>query len=331
MRILVTGGAGYIGSHTAQKLIDAGHDVFVYDNLSTGFSAALPKQSQFIMGDVRDAVLLGRVLKDKKIEAVIHFAAKLVVPESILHPLDYYENNTFGVLGLVKACQQQGVSKIVFSSTAALYGNSNPNQLVKENAVIGPLNPYGFSKLMSEQILRDADQAYGIRSVILRYFNVAGAAADGSNGQRTKDATSLIKVAAEAGAGKRQNISVFGSDYPTSDGTCVRDFIHIEDLADLHVKALEYLNDGNATAVFNCGYGRGFSVLEVLSTMKKVSGRNFEVQMEARRQGDPISVVADSSLARKILHWTPKFDDLETICRSTFEWEKSMGQRDSKI
>lgn len=331
MRILVTGGAGYIGSHAAQKLLQEGHEVFVYDNLSTGFSAALPKQCQFIMGDVRDPVLLGRVLKDKKIEAVIHFAAMLVVPDSIKNPNDYYENNTYGMMCLLRACQQQGVKKIVFSSTAAVYGEPVEKSVVVETDVPAPINPYGTSKYMSELLLRDADKAYDIRSVSLRYFNVAGAAVDGSNGQRTKGATNLIKVAAETAVGKRKSISVFGSDYPTTDGTGVRDYIHVDDLVDLHILALQYLNEGKPTTVLNCGYGHGASVLEVLASMKKVSGVDFPVEMTARRAGDPAAVIADSSLIRKVLNWSPQHDNLEDICRSTFAWEKKEGTNGAQI
>lgn len=326
MRVLVTGGAGYIGSHTVQKLLKRGHEVTVYDNLTTGFRRSVPREANFVMGDVRDPIMLGRVLKDKKIEAVIHFAAKLIVPESILQPIDYFENNTQGVVSLVKACIAQGVKSIVFSSTAAVYGNSVGDGLVTENSPTEPINPYGSSKLMSEKILGDCELAYGIRSVILRYFNVAGAALDGSNGQCTKEATHLVKVAAETAVGKRTQMSIFGTDYPTPDRTCVRDYIHVEDLADLHVLALSYLEKGNGGTIFNCGYGHGFSVREVLETMKTVSEKEFTVEEKPRREGDPASIVADSTKVRKAFDWTPKYDDLALICRTALDWERKLAQ-----
>lgn len=322
MKIMVTGGAGYIGSHTANKLLQAGHEVLIYDNLSTGFSVAIPKAATFVLGDVRDATMLGRVIKDKKIEAVIHFAAKLIVPESILQPADYYENNTMGVLALVKASQQQGLKKIVFSSTAAVYGEATPGGLVSEDSPTLPIHPYGASKLMSERILVDAEKAYGIRSVSLRYFNVGGASEDLSNGPRMKNASQLIKVAAEVAAGKRPFMEIYGTDHKTPDGTCQRDYIHVDDLADLHLLALQYLENGHPGAILNAGYGHGYSVREVLDVMKKVSGVNFEVRELPKREGDMPVSVADTRQIKKILKWQPKFDSLETICRTTYEWEK---------
>lgn len=323
MKVLVTGGAGYIGSHTAQKLIEAGFDVVVLDDLSTGFKEAVPAKAHFIQGDVTDLEVVTGVLKNQKIEAVIHFAAKLIVPESVEKPLLYYKNNTTGVMTMVEAMRASGVDKIVFSSTAAVYGDASTDGLVNEETPTAPLNPYGHSKLMSEQILKDAGTAYGISSVRLRYFNVAGASVDGANGQRTANATHLIKVSSEAACGKRSQVGVFGTDYPTTDGTGVRDYIHVEDLADLHVLALKYLNEGGTSDVFNCGYGEGFSVKQVIETVKKVSGVDFKVLEEPRRAGDAATLVADSRKVRKAFQWAPQRNNLELICRTAFEWEKS--------
>ncbi|MBV2167561.1 MAG: UDP-glucose 4-epimerase GalE [Bdellovibrio sp.] len=322
MQVLVTGGAGYIGSHTVQKLLDAGYGVVVYDNITTGFREAIPTGAELVMGDVRDKLMLSRVMKDKKISAVVHFAAKLIVPESVEKPLDYYENNTAGVLTLAQACIENGVKKVVFSSTAAVYGDASVSGLITEQSPTGPLNPYGQSKLMSENVLRDCEAPHGLKSVCLRYFNVAGASVSGNNGQRTKNATHLIKVASEAACGKRESVGIFGTDYSTPDGTGVRDYIHVEDLADLHVLALKYLSDGGSSQIFNCGYGRGFSVRDVIDTVRKVSGVNFKVIEQPRRAGDAAQLVADSSKIRKAFAWTPKYDNLELICRTAYEWEK---------
>ncbi len=325
MKVLVTGGAGYIGSQTSQKLLEAGHSVVVYDNLSTGFKNAIPEGADFVFGDVRDRLMLSRIMKDKAIEAVIHFAAKLIVPESIEKPADYYENNTLGVVALTQACIENNISKIVFSSTAAVYGNANHGaQMICENAKTEPINPYGYSKLMAEQILFDCEKAYGIKTVSLRYFNVAGAALDGKNGQRTKNATHLIKVASESACGKRPTLDLFGTDYPTQDGTCVRDYIHVEDLADLHVLALNYLVAGGRSEVFNCGYGKGFSVREVIRAVKKVSGVDFAVDEKPRRPGDAASLVADSSKVQRAFGWSPTRNNIELICRSAYQWENQL-------
>lgn len=320
MKLLITGGAGYIGSQVAHLCQEQGHEVFVYDNLSTGFREAVSKQMRFILGDVRDGQLLGRVLRDQKIDAVIHFAAKLLVGESMTKPVEYYENNVGGMIQLLKACEAENVNKIVFSSTAAVYGETS-SEPVMESAPLAPINPYGQSKVMCEQLLRDYAQANTeFRFVVLRYFNVAGATPAG--GQRTLNATHLIKVAAEVAAGKRKDLSIFGTDYQTSDGTCVRDYIHIGDLAQAHLSALDYMVRENKSGIYNCGYGHGSSVLEVIQAMQKVSGVNFEVVKGPRRAGDPARVVADSSRARADLKWIPQFDNLEEICRSAFDWEK---------
>jgi UDP-glucose 4-epimerase len=323
MNVLVTGGAGYIGSHTAQKLLDAGHEVVVYDNLSTGFRNAVPLRAKFIEGDILDTFKLETILRALGIQAVIHFAAKLIVPESLSRPLEYYENNTMGVLSLAKACVTSKVKKIVFSSTAAVYGNFNAAELVSEDALAEPLNPYGWSKLKSEYLLRDCQNAYGLDAVCLRYFNVAGAAVDGGNGQRTLAATHLIKVASEAACGLRSEVGIYGRDYPTKDGTGVRDYIHVEDLADLHVLALDYLKIGGKFQIFNCGYGQGYSVLDVLQTMQKISGVCFKTKDLPRRVGDACSLVADNSKVKKYFSWSPKRNNLSLICESAFNWEQS--------
>lgn len=320
-KILVTGGAGYIGSHTAQKLLDSGFEVVVYDNITTGFQEAIPHKAQFIRGDVRDRELLSCVMAENDISAVVHFAAKLNVAESVRQPLEYYDNNTMGVLSLAQACEKNKVDKIVFSSTAAVYGDQVQEGNILESSPKGPLNPYGHSKLFSEQILVDQEKSAGLRSVRLRYFNVAGGAMDGKNGQRTANAYHLIHLASQAAVGKRQQLSIFGTDYPTADGTCVRDYIHVEDLADIHVIGVKYLLDGGQSDVFNCGYGQGYSVKEVIETVKKVSPRDFPVILEGRRPGDPARLVADSSKLQKNLNWQPRLNDLTKICKTAIEWE----------
>jgi len=326
-QVLVTGGAGYIGSHTTQKLLDNGYDVTVLDNLSTGFAEAVPSDADFVKGDIRDQNFVSQLMKEKSITSVVHFAAKLIVPESIEKPYEYYENNVGGSLSLIKACKQNNVTQFVFSSTAAVYGEANADALITESSLTSPLNPYGSSKLMVEQILKDADLAYGLRSVILRYFNVAGGAVNGLNGQRTQNATHLIKVAAQAALGTRPQLNVFGTDYATADGTCIRDYIHVEDLAEAHVKALEHLYAGKKSSLANCGYGQGFSVLEVLSTMKKISGNDFVTIYDQRRAGDARSLVADSSHLQNNFDWKPKRNNLELICKTAYEWEKSLNER----
>ena len=332
MKILVTGAAGYIGSHASNALLAAGFEVIAYDNLSTGFLQAVPSQVKFIEGDIRNTDKLTRAMIDNKVDAVIHFAAKLKVPESITKPLDYYDNNISGTISLIQSCKIAKIDKVIFSSTAAVYGTANGHDgLVTEHSIISPINPYGSSKLMAERILQDSENAHGIRSVILRYFNVAGAAVDGKNGQRTLDASHLIKVAAEAACGKRQQVQVFGTDYPTKDGSGVRDYIHVEDLIDAHILALKYLEQGGESQILNCGYGRGYSVLEVLDTMKRITGASFDVIRQDRRAGDAPLLVADSSKLKKLLGWTPKRDDLNLICRTSFEWERKYMQTPEEV
>lgn len=324
--ILVTGGAGYIGSHTVRQLCDhpSVNQVIVLDDLSTGFQEAVDPRARFVCGSVHDDERVAAVIAEFQVTAIIHFAAKLIVPESVAQPLMYYENNVGGVIHLANMCRRFQVPYFIFSSTAAVYGNpDHPERLINEEAPIRPLNPYGWSKWMSEQVLKDCYQAFGLRTVVLRYFNVAGAGPN--NGQRTKNATHLIKVAAEAACGKRPFVEVFGQDYPTPDGTGVRDYIHVEDLAAAHVLALDHLMRGQVTfEVFNCGYGHGFSVLEVLKTMQKVSHQSFDIRMGPRRPGDASALVADPSKLRTTLGWRPQFDDLEVICRSAYMWEKQL-------
>lgn len=322
MKVLVTGGAGYIGSHTVTALLKMNYQVVVVDNLSTGFRESFPAAVEFELGDIRDSQFLVSVIRKHKITSIIHFAAKLVVPESVVKPIEYYENNTAGVLSVVRACEETSTQNIIFSSTAAVYGDANSDvQFVDEKAKISPLNPYGWSKYMSEQIIRDCEKAFGLKSVILRYFNVAGAAVDGSNGQKTKNATHLIKVASEVAVGKKSQISIFGTDYSTPDGTGVRDYIHVEDLAELHVLALKYLIDGHASDIFNCGYGQGYSVKQVINAVEKVSDKKIKSVYEPRRRGDASSLIANCNKIKEKFNWKPLNNDIEVICKSAYQWE----------
>jgi len=324
MKILVTGGAGYIGSHVVKQLGEQGGcDITVLDNLSTGFESSI-LYGKLIKADLADFAFVERFLDDEKFDAIIHFAASIVVPESVENPLKYYMNNTVNTTNLVRCAVKSGVKSFVFSSTAAVYGEPKEG-VVTEESPLSPINPYGYSKLMSEQILRDTAEAHsGFRFVILRYFNVAGASMDGRIGQRFPNATHLIKVSCEAACGKRDKMYIFGEDYPTKDGSCVRDYIHIEDLASAHLAALSYLEYGGKSDIFNCGYGRGASVKEVVDTVKKISGVDFEAQKAPRRAGDPSLLVSDNKKILNTLPWKPKYDDLEIICKSAFEWEKNI-------
>jgi UDP-glucose 4-epimerase len=319
--ILVTGGAGYIGSHTTEALIEAGFDVVIVDDLSTGFERLIHPKAKFYKCNVLETDKMTSIMKEEGVFGVIHFAAKIIVPESIAKPIEYYRNNTMGVLSMLEACKASLVKNFVFSSTAAVYGNAT-KELITELTPVAPINPYGSSKLFSESLIRDCENEFGLKSVVLRYFNVAGASESGQFGQLSKNATHLIKIASETACGKRDSMSITGTDYDTPDGTGVRDYIHVEDLADVHVLALKYLMNGGVSEIFNCGYGHGSSVREVVEMVRKVSGINFSAIEADRRPGDAAQLVADSTKARQILNWIPKRDNLELICRSAYEFEK---------
>lgn len=323
MNILVTGGAGYIGSFVSHRLIEQGHFVLVYDNFSTGFREALHPKCKFVLGDVRDRELPARVMKDNKIDLVMHFAAKLNVPESITSPLDYFENNFFGTMNLLQCCERAGVKKFIFSSTAAVYGDTK-KPLVNEEEPMSPINPYGETKAFSEKMLFDQSHSKGLSFIALRYFNVSGASLDGTLGQRTKDSFNLIKNVCEVALGKKPSLEVYGNDFPTKDGSGVRDYIHVEDLAQAHIVAAEKIfnSDTKISEIYNCGYGKGYSVLEVIKMLEKISGKTIPYEIKPRRTGDPAAVVAETQKIKKELNWTPTHQDLETICKTTYEWFK---------
>ena len=326
MTVLVTGGAGYIGSHMVHALVDAGERVVVLDNLTTGFDWAVAPGASLVIGETGDQSCVAALIAEHHIDAVIHFAASTVVPDSLRDPLGYYHNNTVNSRALIETAVKQGVRHFIFSSTAAVYGN--PKRLpVREDDATAPMSPYGSSKLMTEIMLRDAGSAYGLRHVILRYFNVAGADPLGRTGQSTRRATHLIKVAVEAALGLRPKLEVFGADYPTPDGTCIRDYIHVCDLVRAHSDALAYLRGGGESTTLNCGYGRGFSVREVIDTVKQVSGVDFKVEFAGRRAGDPANIVAASDLVRSTLKWQPRFHDLQTIVTHALAWELKLSKR----
>lgn len=331
MNILVTGGAGYIGSHTSYLLEQKGLNLIVLDNLYSGHKWAIAKSAKFYEGSFGDQDILERIFTEQKIDAVVHFAAFIEVEESTKDPLKYYRNNTANAITLLEACIKHGVDKFIFSSTAAVYGEPKTVP-INESFEKAPINPYGNSKFCTELILKDLAEAERLNGgnfnyIALRYFNVAGACKDGHIGQATPKATHLIKIASEAATGKRDGMKIFGSDYPTSDGTCVRDYIHVDDLAQAHYDALMYLKNGGKTDVFNCGYGHGYSVKEVIETVKKVSEVDFQVAMADRREGDPAELVADSKKAKDILGWTPQFDDLSYICKTAYSWEKDLNNK----
>jgi len=325
-RILVTGGAGYIGSHAVLALIAAGHAPVVVDNLATGRRWLVPDGVPFIEADIGDAAAMDALFAAHPIDAVLHFAGSVVVPESVADPLKYYGNNTCASRSLIAACLRAGVRRFVFSSTAAVYGI--PEGLpVSEAAPTAPINPYGESKLMIEAILRDVAAAHDFRYVALRYFNVAGADPDGRAGQATPEATHLIKVACEAATGKRGHVAIFGTDFDTPDGTGVRDYIHVTDLAEAHVAALAYLAGGGASTVANCGYGRGYSVREVMAAVEAAAGAPLDLRDAPRRAGDPPALVADASRLRDLFDWAPRHDDLARIAETALAWERKMAAR----
>jgi UDP-glucose 4-epimerase len=320
MTVLVTGGAGYIGSHMVLALAEAGESVVVIDNLSTGFSAHLPEGVPLFIGDAADENLVEGVIAAHNVESIVHFAGSVVVPDSMRDPLAYYRNNTMTTRSLLNVAVKTGVSRFIFSSTAAVYGN--PDRMpVTEDAPTRPLSPYGSSKLMTEIMLHDVAAAHGMNYVVLRYFNVAGADPLARIGLATVGATHLLKIAVEAATGQRAKIDVFGTDYPTPDGSCVRDFIHVSDLAQAHRAALSYLRDGGQSTTLNCGYGRGYSVLETIEAVRRVSGRNFAVQTAPRRPGDIMTMIADTSRIATTLDWTPQYADLDTIAAHALAWE----------
>lgn len=330
MNVLVTGGAGYIGGHMVLALLDAGHKPVVFDNLSTGFRWSVPDGVPLVVGDVGDYELVLQTLQAHKIDAIVHFAAKLVVPESVRDPLGYYLNNTVKSRSLLAAAVAAGIKTFVFSSTAAVYGDASDKPL-SEDAPLVPLSPYGSSKQLTEVMLRDVAAAHGMNFVVLRYFNVAGADPAMRHGQSTANATHLIKVAVQTALGMRSHMEVFGTDYPTPDGTCIRDYIHVTDLIAAHMQALEHLRGGGESLVVNCGYGHGYSVSEVIDTVRRVSGRPLDARYAPRREGDPITIVADSARIRSRLRWKPQFDDLATIVEHTLRWESMLRERNLKL
>ncbi|MDE2066348.1 MAG: UDP-glucose 4-epimerase GalE [Bradyrhizobium sp.] len=323
MTVLVTGGAGYIGSHMVRALVEAAERVVVIDNLSTGFSNFLPESVPLFIGDAADENLVEDVINSHQIESIIHFAGSVVVPESMRDPLAYYRNNTMTTRSLLNVAVKCKINRFIFSSTAAVYGN--PDQVpVPETAPTRPMSPYGSSKLMTEIMLHDVATAHGMNYVVLRYFNVAGADPLVRIGLATVGATHLLKIAVEAATGQRARIDVFGTDYPTPDGSCIRDFIHVSDLAQAHRAALSYLRNGGCSTTLNCGYGRGYSVLETIEAVRRVSRRNFAVQYAARRPGDIMTMVADTKRIRSTLDWAPQYDDLESIAAHALAWEEKL-------
>ncbi len=322
MSVLVTGGAGFIGSHMALALLDRGERVVVLDNLATGVRACLPGGALFVEGDVGDEAALRALFEAHDIDAITHFAASTVVPDSVRDPLAYYQNNTANTRTLVAAAVEAGVRHFVFSSTAAVYGVPDA-ELVSETAPTNPISPYGASKLMSERILHDVGAAHGLHVAILRYFNVAGADPQGRSGQSTPRATHLIKACLETALGQRDCIEVFGEDYPTPDGTGVRDYIHVSDLIDAHLAALDRLRGGARSLLYNCGYGRGYSVRQVIDAVNRVAGVAPPVRVSPRREGDAAKVVADARAIRTDLGWAPRYDDLDTIVAHALQWERS--------
>ena len=325
MTVLVTGGAGYIGSHMVLALVEAGESVVVVDNLTTGFSYFLPEGVPLFIGDAGDENLVEGVISAHNVDAIIHFAGSVVVPESMRDPLAYYRNNTMTTRSLLNVAIRCSVRRFIFSSTAAVYGN--PDQVpVPEEAPTRPLSPYGSSKLMTEIMLHDVAFAHDLQFVALRYFNVAGADPQARIGLATVGATHLLKIAVEAATGQRAQIEVYGTDYPTPDGSCIRDFIHVSDLAQAHRAALAYLREGGESATLNCGYGRGYSVLETIEAVRRVSGRQFAVKYAPRRPGDIMTMIADTTRIQTTLDWTPQYDDLETIAAHALAWETKLMQ-----
>ncbi|MGB6119084.1 MAG: UDP-glucose 4-epimerase GalE [Mesorhizobium sp.] len=328
MAVLVTGGAGYIGSHMVWELLDHGEEVIVLDRLSTGFNWAVAPEAKLVIGDVGDQALIKSILRRHPIDAIIHFAGSVVVPDSIADPLGYYENNTTKSRALIEAAVRGGVKHFIFSSTAAVYGMTGAEP-VREDHRLVPETPYGVSKMMTELMLRDTARAHEFRYAALRYFNVAGADPSGRTGQSTAGATHLVKVAVETATGKRRRIEVFGTDYPTHDGTCIRDFIHVADLVAAHRLALAYLRRGGESIVANCGYGHGYSVLDLIEAVQRANGASFEVHLAPRREGDMPCVIADSTHLKRTLGWLPRHDDLDAIAASSLAWERALERKNA--
>lgn len=326
MSVMVTGGAGYIGSHMVLRLKDAGEDVVVLDNLVTGFDWAIDGRATFVEGHAGDVALVQETIAKYGVEEIIHFAGSIVVPESVDNPLKYYANNTVTSRNLLEAAVTAGVKHFIFSSTAAVYGMTGLDP-VDEETTLSPQSPYGRSKLMTEMMLADVAAAHPITYGVLRYFNVAGADPEGRSGQSTPEATHLIKVAAQTALGQRDHMSVFGTDYETPDGTCIRDYIHVTDLVEAHALLLGYLRAGNESTTMNCGYGRGYSVREVVDVVRAVSGVDFEARETGRRAGDPAAIVAQADKARDVLKWVPAHDDLQEIVSAAYGWEKHLMTR----
>ncbi len=326
MTVLVTGGAGYIGSHMVLALRDRGEKVVVVDNLSSGFPWALPPDVPLRGGDVGDPAFTRAVMDEFGVTEIAHFAAKIVVPESVANPLMYYQANTVKSRALIEAAVQHGVKRFIFSSTAAVYGDVSGDP-VSEDLAPAPVSPYGRSKLMTEWMLRDTAAAHDLKFIALRYFNVAGADPQGRTGQSTPNATHLIKVAVQTALGQRPHLDIFGTDYATRDGSCIRDYIHVTDLANAHVDALNHLRKGGESLILNCGYGQGFSVLEVVDVVKKVTGVDFTARRVPRRPGDPATIVAKADRIRAELGWTPQHDNLEEIVAAAFRWEKTLASK----
>ena len=320
-RILVTGGAGYIGSHVVKQLGEnTSHNLTILDNLTTGHKEAV-LYGTLIQADLSDTKKVEEIIQDGNFDAVMHFAASIMVPESVENPLKYYLNNTVNTINLINLCVENKIKNFIFSSTAAIYGETDNNP-VKESHGLNPINPYGMSKLMSENVIIDTAKAHpDFKYVILRYFNVSGADINNKIGQSFPNSTNLIKVAAETAAGKREKLYIFGKDYSTEDGTAIRDYIHVEDLADAHIRALDYLQS-NRSNIFNCGYGTGYSVQEVVDTMRRISGIDFKAEVTSKRQGDPETVIADNSKIKTEMGWSPKYNDIELICKTAYNWEK---------
>ena len=326
MAILVTGGAGYIGSHMTWRLVDQQEKVVVLDNLSTGFHGLVPPSVKLIEGDIGDRELVANVLREEDIEAVIHFAGSIVVPESVSDPLKYYENNTVKSRNLIESCVKSGVDKFIFSSTATVYGEPDLGQL-DEDLPLLPINPYATSKVMTEWMLRDVALAHDFRYIAIRYFNVAGADPQGRSGQSSKNATHLIKVASQVALGEREKLQVFGTDYDTPDGTCIRDYVHVTDLISAHMDGLTYLRDGGASVAANCGYGHGYSVFDVIKALNSVIEDEIPVEITERRPGDAQSLVAKPEKIKSLFGWKPQHDDLEFVVKTALDWERTLPEK----